>query len=336
MELENRKLILRTFTENPGTSGRKIAKLLKLPQTTVASVIKRYKESLTIIKTPGAGRKPGCHNKELKAKVMRSLKNNPSLSDNDRALKFKSTRGIVRRIRVRAGYKSYRAIKYPNRSDKQSLVVKKRSRLLYTNVLTKFKGCILMDDETYVKLDLKQLPGQKFYVSTIRGRVADKFKYVMVDKFAKKTMIWQAICSCGLKTPAFVTSSTMTSEVYVKECLQKRILPFIKKHNAPVMFWPDLASCHYSKKTMEWYQANKVAVMPKIMNPPNCPQFRPIEKYWAIVKRMLKKNGGVVQNVEEMHRKWNYFAGKVTLEGVQRLMGSINKHVRKFLRSNEI
>ena len=46
-----------------------------------------------------------------------------------------------------------------------------------------------MDDETYVKLDLKQLPGQKLYIAKKRGDIPVKFKYKKCDKFAKKVMI---------------------------------------------------------------------------------------------------------------------------------------------------
>ena len=67
-----------------------------------------------------------------------------------------------------------------------------------------------MDGKTYVELDLRQLPEQKFYVPNIRGCVAEKFKYVKLDKCFKKAMIWPAICSCGLKSKAFVTSSTLS------------------------------------------------------------------------------------------------------------------------------
>ena len=41
------------------------------------------------------------------------------------------------------------------------------------------------------------------------------------------------------------------------------------------------------KKAMEWYAVNNVQVVPKDKNPRNTPELRPIEKYWAIVKRNL-------------------------------------------------
>ena len=57
----------------------------------------------------------------------------------------------------------------------------------------KHKDCTLIDDETYVKLDLEQLPGQKFYIATGRGDVPGTFRFMFADKFAKKAMIWLAV-----------------------------------------------------------------------------------------------------------------------------------------------
>ena len=79
-----------------------------------------------------------------------------------------------------------------------------------------------MDDETYIKCDFKQLPGPKFYTSIVRGRVSNKFKYKSLDKFGKKLLLWQIICSCSLRSRAFVTSLHLNSDVYIKECLQAR------------------------------------------------------------------------------------------------------------------
>lgn len=92
-------------------------------------------------------------------------------------------------------------------------------------MLTKFKGCLVLDDETYVKVDPHQVPGQKFYVANKRLNVPDKYKFIKLDKYGKKLMVWQAICSCGKKSQSFVTKSTMSSDVYIKQCLKKRLGP---------------------------------------------------------------------------------------------------------------
>ena len=193
----------------------------------------------------------------------------------------------------------------------------------------------MQDDETYVKVDFQQLNGQKFYVSKIRGNVPKKFKYVLQDKFAKKYMIWQGICSCGMKSRSFVTSSTMNAQLYIKECLERRVLPLIRSHSTPVKFWPDLASCHYAKDTITWYNVNNVDFISKELNPPNCPQIRPIEIFWAIMKRKLKKKGGSAKEIGKMLQKWNQIASTVSSDTVKKLMGSIPKKVTEFLKSDD-
>lgn len=274
MELEKRKLIVHKHLENPSWSASKIAKVLKFPKSTVCLVIKRYKDNLSVDRAQRIYHKSGTRDKELRRKVLRCVKGNPGISIRELAKKCDSNFSTVRNILSREGYKSFCASKHPNRSLKQNSVAKKRARLLYERVLTKFDGCILMDDETYVKMDYKQIPGRKFYLATGRGDVPSRYKFVFADKFARKLMIWQGICSCGLNQGFH--------HIYYNEfeglhCLKKRILPFIRQHKTNVMFWPDLASCHYSKEVLEWYAANNVNFVAKEINPPNCPEFRPIE-----------------------------------------------------------
>jgi len=143
-------------------------------------------------------------------------------------------------------------------------------------------------------------------------------------------MVWQAICSCGLRTASFVTQGMINGEIYVKECLQKRLLPFIKKHKASTFFWPDLASCHYSKTAMEWFRSNEVALVPKEANPPNCPELRPIEKYWALVKRNLKETKTETNDIKSFREKWRYGAKKVGKSTIKALMRGISDKITNF------
>lgn len=130
-ELEVRQMIVHKMMENLDLSGSSIAKLLKLPKSTVNGVIKRFKESLTVDRARGSGKKAGPADKKLTQKVLKSFMNNPGISIRDRAKKFNTSASNIFKIRSRCGYKSFRAIKQPNRNDKQNLVAKKRARRLY-------------------------------------------------------------------------------------------------------------------------------------------------------------------------------------------------------------
>lgn len=148
------------------------------------------------------------------------------------------SQSYVQKAKRRAGLNSFKAQTAPDRNANQNISAKTRSRRLYDSLLTKF-DCVVMDDETYCKADFKQIPGHEFYTSTNRHDVPAQFKKKMRSKFPKKYLIWQAICSCGQKSRIFVTSGTMNSSIYIKECLQKRLLPFLRKHENQPLFWPD-------------------------------------------------------------------------------------------------
>ena len=68
--------------------------------------------------------------------------------------------------------------------------------------------------------------------------------------------------------------------------------------------WPDLVSAHYAKTTLNWLAEKGINFVEKNINPPNCPQFRPIERYWAIVKRVFKKTGKAAGNMQEFKKIW--------------------------------
>ena len=138
------------------------------------------------------------------------------------------------------------------------------------------------------------------------------------------------------KTTPFFSTGTINTDIYVKECLTKRLKPFLKNHKRSSFFWSDLATAHYSDWTLEWLEENKINVCQKNMNPPNCHKLRPIERYWARIKSTLRKTGKTAQDVQRFKRLWNAAAKEVTEDGVQNLMCNIKPKIRKFFRGEQI
>ena len=68
-----------------------------------------------------------------------------------------------------------------------------------------------------------------------------------------------------------------------------------KLHSTPPIFWPDLATIQYSRETVEWFRNNKIQFVEKEGNPPNCPKIRPVEKFWAPIKSILRKTSKVAK-----------------------------------------
>lgn len=326
-QFETRKKILSKYNQNTAASYSKIAKNVGVAKSTVQKVISNYKKTFTIERKVGSGKKAGPIDTNLANKVISAFKKNPSLSLRDVAKKCNTSKSYVHKVKQNRGFKSYKVTVAPDRDEQKNKIAKTRSRKLYENFLTKV-DCVIMDDETYIKGDFKQMPGQNYYVAEAKGAVADRFRMKKLSKFPKKYLVWQAICSCGKKSKSFIKTGTIKQEIYIKECLQKCLLPFINEHDCLPLFWPDLASSHYAKATLEWYKANNLNFVPRQANPPNCPELRPIEKYWAIVKRYLNKTHGASKNEADFKRKWKKSMDKVTRMTVQRLMGEVKRKVK--------
>ena len=69
-------------------------------------------------------------------------------------------------------------------------------------------------------------------------------------------------------------------QYFVNKCLEKRLLPFIHKYHGSFnyLFWPDLASSHYSKDSLNCMD-EYVNYVDKKSNPPNVAQARPIKTF---------------------------------------------------------
>ena len=120
--------------------------------------------------------------------------------------------------------KSFNVKTVPNRNDKPNVTAKTRASKLYREYLTKF-SCVIMDDETYVLEDFKQLSGMSFHTAMQRNGVEEPFKTKKKAKFSKQYLVWQAICNCGRASQSFITTGTVNKEIYREECLKKRLLP---------------------------------------------------------------------------------------------------------------
>ncbi|XP_065662805.1 uncharacterized protein LOC136085428 [Hydra vulgaris] len=104
--------------------------------------------------------------------------------------------------------------------------------------------------------------------------------------------MWKAISDRGISEPLFRTSKAVAinSSIYINECLEKRLLPFIHKYHEDFnyLFWPDLASSYYSKDSLNWMD-QYVYYVDKESNPQNMSQARPIENFWGHLAQKVYK-----------------------------------------------
>lgn len=119
-----------------------------------------------------------------------------------------------------------------------------------------------------------------------------------------------------MKMATFQIRSFLTrlnAKIYLKECLIKRLLPFIEKHHSfkDILFWPDLATSHYTKDVQNWLKSQNIDFVSKTENAPNVPKARPIEKFWANCKQEYKKRSKPAENLTQFKSIWRRLSKKV-------------------------
>ena len=158
------------------------------------------------------------------------------------------------------------------------MVLKKAAREFLRESIENFfvkNPDLIIDDEKYFTFNGDTMPGNVRYYTNDKSECPDSVRFLGKEKYPKKLLVWIAISNKGMSKPLFRPQGSVAikTPIYINECLKKRLLPFIKKYHqdSNYLFWPDLASAHYSKLTIEW-MTEDINFVDKDSNLPNIPQ----------------------------------------------------------------
>ena len=188
----------------------------------------------------------------------------------------------------------------------------------------------IIDDETYFTLDrTKSQP--KHYYSVNGKNISKTSSKLPKDKYPLKIMLCLSISEKGISKPVFLKDNKrLTGMFYSKFCIPK-IKEFIEKHHKrdKIVFWPDLASSHYSKVSLDTLHKLKIEYIPKVYNPLKYPQIRPIEDFWAHLKRRVYENGRVFKNTQELYCRIKYVLKTIDISGFKNSMKNLSKKIKR-------
>jgi hypothetical protein len=323
-------------------NGRDVTKTCKhfMEEGICRNTVKRAITRLNLFgnaktKSPG-GRPVSLKNKKSILKIKSAIKRNPNVSVRKCSSKLKLPKSTYHwLLRNKLGFKAYKKQTVPKYVGDQKTRAKKGCRKIYEKLCGNGSETVLiMDDETYVLQDSNQAPTQKHYYAKTKGGVADEFRFKGKQKFPTKYLVWQAIDSNGNTSDSFISEGTMNSEIYLNECLKKRLLPFIKKYhsNGKILFWSDLSTSHYANIVLEWLNNEKIEYIEKKDNPPNVPQARPIEHFWAICKQEYAQRKNGAKNLRSFRMIWKKIALKVSNDHGKSIMASVKQKLRSIGR----
>ena len=85
-------------------------------------------------------------------------------------------------------------------------------------------------------------------------------------------MLWLCYSEKGCLKPYFLNKGILMNQYnYLKECIQKRMMPLVRQCHAynNYIFWPDQTRAHYAKSVINYLNKNKVNFICKNDNPVN-------------------------------------------------------------------
>ena len=278
----------------------------------------------------GSGRPSHIATKSNISQVCKMMNNSSSISQKMVARKLNCTQQYVSKILKKyTSIKCRRKCRQPKRTIKQIKERRPKCRKMYYKYKNK---TFILDDESYFTLANTTLSGNDIYYSDNPENAPDDVKFKLISKYEPKVLVWIAISELGMSAPYFAhQGQAINQKIYLNTCIKPKLIPFIKKHKDYV-FWPDLASSHYAKSVIEYFNENNICYVPKIENPANVPESRPIEDFWGDLKREVYKKNWRAKNVEQLIRRIRYCLRKMDVSFIQGRALEVHKRLDSIAR----
>jgi transposase len=327
-----RDLVIQYFEgdENGKKSEREVAKLLKIPKSTVHSIISKYKRTGKVEDLKGRGRKATFSEREERA-IVRKVKANSKISatkmvyEVEKEFGKSTSRFTIKRILKKAGFESY----FRRRKPLVSKVnMKKRLQFAreHVNKPQSFWNSILWSDES------------KFNIFGSDGRArcwrkkGEALKLKNLNASVKhgggSAMIWGCFAASGTGKYEFI-DTTMDQYVYqgiisrnVKESARNLSL------GRQFVFQQDQDPKHTAKSTLEFFKDNNLKLLKW---PPQSPDLNPIEHLWDHVEREIRKT--TISNKNDLKREMSMAFQHTPIEVTKTLVQSMQRRCQAVIAS---
>ncbi len=295
-----------------------------VPKRTIYNILKCPK----VIRKPGPGKKAKIMTKNGIKRLERMFDNKAGVSQRHAAKLYECTQQYISKSLRKVGVKARKKQKSPDYTDAQISQVKANCRWMTNNYKEK---SFILDDESYFTLSKYQMPGNDIYYAKDPKTTSPEVKFKFKKKFEAKVMLYIAVSNNGVSEAYFKPSGlAINQDVYTKECLAKILIPFIRKYHADdaYVFWPDKASSHYAKKTIEFLNNQNIRFVPKQRNPTNLPQCRPIEDFFGELSSLVYSKGWKAKSIKQLKTRIRKCLKEMNTTGVQRACSKIRTKLR--------
>lgn len=306
--------------------------------STIYGIIKRFRSGGKIEYSAGRGSIPKHYTNENIETARDFIRSNPRATYSSIGAHLGMAKPTAYVLCQRGGIQNRkRSFAPPYVKDQAERCIKAADFILKRTAPKNGKKLIIMDDESYVFCEPDQNPNCSFYKFVDGESVADDARFKRKNNFSDKWLVWQAISEDGRGSPIYICEGTMNGEIY-KMVLETILVPWIKEEFGieNVLFWPDMASCHYKDCVTKYLKKEGVEFVLREQNAPKLPQARPIERYWALCKRLYAKSGARPQTLAEFEARWLGISKRVLHDSGKNLFANLRKKLRAVRRDGPL
>ena len=261
------------------------------------------------------------------ARLRKTMEHRIGASTRKMASRFEISPPYVRKLMKKQGLKFRKRMKIPKSDERQQKTQKVRLLQMEKDLLQDLSPTIVMDDETYFTYQHNSLPENSGFYTMNVDTAPSTVKFKTKEKYPKRLLLWIAISKDGISKPYFLpTGTAVNAQVYSEKCIRGKLLSFLQEYHSDgdYIFWPDLASAHYAAQTLQTFNDLKIPFVSKEQNPPNCPQLRPIEDFFGVLKGHVYAGGWQAKSADALKRRIKNVLLTMNLSGMKRAMANLS------------
>ena len=287
-------------------------------KATIYRIIQGIEHGNPPVRRVGSGRVAKITTGNMLYRLSQDFNNQTGISQRRAAKKYKCAQSTIAwALKTKCNIQYRKKKKIPCRTEVQITNAKTKC----CRLVRKFRGLDwILDDESYFTLSNSTIHGNDGYYTSDPKTTPPNVKFDKKKKFETKVLVWIAIGPHGVSKPLIrLSGQAINSDIYLEECVKKRLLPYIRANYNNYVFWPDLASAHYAKKVTNFLSEEGIVFVGKNDNPANVPEARPVEDFWAHLKGLVYAKGWHAENHSKLINRIKYCLRKLDPVFVQHL-----------------
>lgn len=308
---EERKIIIKLHLEHK--KEREIARIVSRTQSTVHSIIKRYRDTGSVDNKQRSGR-PSKVSNRLKAIIVREVKSNPRISGPKIAANVAGTHDVhvtpqtVRNILHKHGYKGRNArkkclVSAANKKKRLNFAIK------HSDKPQAYWNKVIWSDES--KFELFSSNRQIKVWRKVNKSLDPKNLAPTVKHGGGSVMVWGCMSAAGVGNLTFIDGK-MDQYIY-KNILVQNLEPSARKLGleSEYIFQQDNDPKHTARSVKQWLSENIENVLEW---PAQSPDLNPIEHLWEHLDRQIHQNpiSSLTELKKVIRTEWEKIPASVT------------------------